>query len=75
MSQELFDNEPLFVLINGYAEGYSPLAFAYNLAPFKEKWGGEVDYGDLTIEETHSTGSGQENNRLLPAGIFARWHA
>ena len=75
LCRELLSDEPLFVLINGYAEGYSPLAFAYNLAPFKEKWGGEVDYGDLTIEETRSTGSGQENNRLLPAGIFARWRA
>jgi 23S rRNA (cytosine1962-C5)-methyltransferase len=68
LCRELLSDKPLFVLINGYAEGYSPLAFAYNLAGFKEKWGGEVDYGDLTIEE-------KGNGRLLPAGIFARWRA
>jgi hypothetical protein len=56
------------MLINGYAEGYSSLVFAYNLASCKEKWGGEVDYGELTIEE-------KGGDRLLPAGIFARWRA
>lgn len=68
LCKELLSEKPLFVLINGYAEGYSPLAFAYNLTDFKEKWGGEVEYGDLTIEEKGS-------DRLLPAGIFARWKA
>jgi 23S rRNA (cytosine1962-C5)-methyltransferase len=68
LCRELLSDTPLFVLINGYAEGYSPLAFAYNLAGFKEKWGGDVDYGDVTIEE-------KNNGRLLPAGIFARWRA
>jgi 23S rRNA (cytosine1962-C5)-methyltransferase len=68
LCQQLLSDKPLFMLINGYAEGYSPLAFAYNLASFKEKWGGEVECGDLTIEE-------KDSGRLLPAGIFARWHA
>jgi len=68
LCRELLSDKPLFVLINGYAEGYSPLAFAYNLAGFKEKWGGEVECGDLTIAESNS-------ERLLPAGIFARWRA
>jgi len=63
---ELLSDEPLFFLINGYAEGYSPLAFAYNLEPIQKKFGGEIEYGDLTIEEKGS-------KRLLPAGIFARW--
>jgi hypothetical protein len=48
-------------LINGYAAGYSPLAFAYNLE-IQKKFGGEIEYGDLKGSE-----------RLLPAGIFARW--
>jgi 23S rRNA (cytosine1962-C5)-methyltransferase len=62
---ELLSDNPLFVLINGYAEGYSSLVFAYNLEKFEKKYGGTIEYGDLTIEEK---GSG----RLLPAGIFAR---
>ncbi len=63
---QLLSEQPLFVLINGYAAGYSPLAFAYNLESIQKKFGGAVEYGDLTIEE-------QGTGRLLPAGIFARW--
>ena len=63
---ELLSDSPKFFLINGYAAGYSPLAFAYNLEFLQKKFGGEVDYGDLTIEQSNS-------NRTLPCGIFARW--
>jgi 23S rRNA (cytosine1962-C5)-methyltransferase len=66
--QELLSEKPLFVLINGYAAGYSPLAFAYNLESFEKKFGGEIEYGDLAIAESTS-------ERILPAGIFARWKA
>jgi 23S rRNA (cytosine1962-C5)-methyltransferase len=68
LCKQLVSDKPQFVLINGYAEGYSPLAFAHNLTDLKEKYGGEVEYGELTIAESNS-------DRLLPAGIFARWHA
>ena len=71
---ELLSEKPLFVLMSGYAAGYSPLAFGYNLEPFVKKFGGGVTCGDLTIQEsTRSTSSGQERGRLLPCGIFARW--
>lgn len=63
---ELLSEKPLFVLVNGYAAGYSPLAFAYNLMPFAEKFGGNIEYGDLQIGE-------QGSERVLPSGIFARW--
>ncbi len=62
---ELLSEKPLGMLINGYAAGYSPLAFAYNLEPFVVKFGGVLQYGDLTIA--------QKDGKLLPAGIFARW--
>jgi hypothetical protein len=42
------------------------MAFGYILDPFKEKLGGAIQCGDLTIEEKGSS-------RLLPCGIFARW--
>ncbi|HVV14804.1 MAG TPA: class I SAM-dependent methyltransferase [Candidatus Paceibacterota bacterium] len=64
----LLSETPVGMLVNGYAAGYSPLAFAYNLEPLAQKMGGATEYGDLTIEEK---GSG----RLLPCGIFARWRA
>ncbi len=66
--QKLLSNKPLFVLINGYAAGYSPLAFAYNLESFVKKFGGTIEYGDLAIAE-------KDSERVLPAGIFARWKA
>lgn len=68
LCSQLLSEKPLGFLINGYAAGYSPLAFAYNLEPFAAKYGGKLEYGELTIEES---GSG----RLLPCGIFARWSA
>ena len=63
---QLLSEDPLCVIMNGYAAGYSPVAFVYNLEPLAKKLGGEIEYGDLTIEEK---GSG----RQLPCGIFARW--
>jgi len=66
LCKELLSEHPLFFLINGYAAGYSPLAFAYNLDDLVKKYGGELEYGDLTIQES-------KTERLLPAGIFARW--
>ncbi|MBX4192585.1 class I SAM-dependent methyltransferase [Candidatus Parcubacteria bacterium] len=65
---KLLSEKPLGILINGYAAGYASLAFAYNLDSFQKKYGGEIEYGDLTIEEKGS-------ERLLPCGIFARWRA
>jgi 23S rRNA (cytosine1962-C5)-methyltransferase len=66
LCKQLLSDKPIFFLINGYAAGYSPLAFAYNLEDLVGKYGGEIEYGDVEIEEK---GSG----RVLPAGIFARW--
>lgn len=65
LCKELISDQPLGILINGYAAGYSSLAFAYNLEPFVKKFGGALQYGDLGIEE--------KGGRLLPAGIYARW--
>ena len=64
----LLSEKPLGIQMSGYAAGYSPLAFAYNLEPFKEIYGGSLECGDLTIEEK---GSG----RLLPRGIFSKLRA
>jgi 23S rRNA (cytosine1962-C5)-methyltransferase len=68
LCHELLSEKPLFILMNGYAAGYSPLMFAYNLESSKEKFGGTIEYGDLAIAESNS-------DRTLPAGIFARWRA
>ena len=64
--RQLLSEKPLFFLISGYAAGYSPLAFAYNLEPLERQYGGSIEYGDLGIADAQS--------RVLPCGIFARWH-
>ncbi len=64
-SQILTDN-PLFFLINGYASGYSAIAYENNLQMLLKKYGGETEKGELTLQESKS-------GRLLPCGIFARW--
>jgi 23S rRNA (cytosine1962-C5)-methyltransferase len=63
---KLLSAKPLFFLINGYAAGYSAIAYANNLKALQEKFGGTVEAGELTIQE-------KGTDRLLPCGIFARW--
>lgn len=65
-SFQLLSDEPLFFLLNGYASGYSAIAYENNLKGLLERFGGQLDSGELTIEES-------EGGRLLPCGIFSRW--
>lgn len=64
--EEVLSEKPLFFLINGYSAGYSSIAYENNLLPLVKRFGGEIEKGELAIEESLS-------GRLLPAGIFARW--
>jgi len=66
MCQQILSDKPLFVLVNGYSAGYSAIAYENSLQSLIKKYGGQIECGELTIEESHS-------GRLLPAGIFARW--
>ncbi len=86
--KKLLSDKPIFFLINGYSAGYSAVAYENMLIDVKGKFGGEIEIGELTIEEALLRSSqaqsfeGQEAGsrekggaqvRLLPAGIFARW--
>lgn len=66
--RDLLTDKPHYVLMNGYAAGYSHLAFEHLLEPLTKLHGGTVDGGELAIKEE---GAG----RLMPAGIYARWSA
>jgi 23S rRNA (cytosine1962-C5)-methyltransferase len=66
--RDLLSDTPLFVLMNGYASGYSHFAFEHLLEPITKIHGGTVDGGELTLKEKDST-------RVLPAGIYAKWSA
>jgi 23S rRNA (cytosine1962-C5)-methyltransferase len=63
---KVLDPNPLFFLINGYASGYSPIAYKNSLMELVQKHGGIIETGELTIAESTT-------DRLLPCGIFARW--
>jgi 23S rRNA (cytosine1962-C5)-methyltransferase len=75
LCMELLSEKPLCVVLSGYAAGYSPLTFTNLLDPFVKKFGGKIECGELTIQESlgrSQTGEAQ-GERLLPAGIFSRW--
>ncbi len=65
--EKVLSDTPIAVLINGYTAGYSSIAFANNLESIKARHGGYIENGELTLKETAT-------ERLLPAGIFARWY-
>lgn len=62
----ILTENPLFVLMNGYASGYSAFAYKQILESCMHT-PGTIEMGELTIKESG------ENPRNLPAGIFARW--
>ncbi len=66
LCSQILSDRPLFFLINGYASGYSSIAYENNLKQLFSTHGGIFEKGELAIEES---GTG----RLLPCGIFARW--
>lgn len=64
---KVISDTPLFFIINGYASGYSSTAYKNNLLEVQKKFGGVIETGELGIEES-------KNERILPAGIVARWY-
>ncbi|MFA6251659.1 MAG: class I SAM-dependent methyltransferase [Candidatus Paceibacterota bacterium] len=64
----LLSDKPLFVLINGYTAGYSPIVYENNLKEMMKDYKGQIEIGELAIEESDS-------ERLLPCGIFAKWES
>lgn len=63
--QKLLSPDALFFIVNGYAAGYSHVAYKQNLDTLIDKLGGKTESGELLL--TDSTG------RFLPGGIVARW--
>ncbi len=64
---KLLSDTPLFVVLNGYAAGYSAIAYENNLKGLIERFGGEVESGELALQEEGP------QKRLLPCGIVSRW--
>ncbi len=66
LCKKVLSDTPLFFLANGYASGYSAIAYGNNVEYIMKDWPGKMEIGELAIEESKS-------GRLLPCGIFARW--
>lgn len=64
---KLLSDKPLFFIVNGYAAGYSSIAYENNLKALVGRFGGDIESGELTIQESGS------QKRLLPCGIVSRW--
>lgn len=64
--EQVLSAEPLAVIVNGYTAGYSCLTLENNVRQIQERFGGKIESGELAIKEEGS-------DRLLPAGVFARW--
>ena len=67
LAEKLLSKEPLFVLLNGYAAGYSHVSYAQLLESIisPKHPNSSIVSGELFIKEGYS-------DRLLPAGIYAR---
>ena len=64
--RKIMSDTPLFFLINAYAADMSSLVLFNLLSGITKSWEGEVEAGELGLKET-------AGDRILPAGIFARW--
>jgi 23S rRNA (cytosine1962-C5)-methyltransferase len=66
LCKAVLSGDPLFVLINGYTAGYSPIAYENCLVDAMASYKGSIETGELGIEES-------KTGRVLPCGIFTRW--
>ncbi len=64
--KKLLSDDAVFLLLNGYASGYSAIAFENLISDVFPDGKEEISSGELAIKESSA-------GRLLPAGIFARW--
>ncbi len=63
--KSILSSEPVAIVLNGYASGYSRISYAQMLSLITSDLKGEISSGELAIQES--------SGRLLPCGIFARW--
>ncbi len=64
--RNVLSDNPLAVVLTGYASGYSATTYGQMLSAMTEGQEGKVVSGELAIRETSA-------DRFLPAGIFARF--
>ena len=67
-SISLLSLKPLFILISAYATTNSAITLKNVLSDLVKELKGEIEEGELAISQ-------KDSDRLLPAGIFAKWSA
>ena len=67
--KSILSDNPAFVLLNGYASGYSHTTYAELLQSVFQFTSGSIESGELSLKESSPRAFS------LPAGIFARWKA
>lgn len=63
--KSILTDNPVAIVLNGYASGYSHSTYAQMLGNTVSDLGGTVSSGELAIKDSFG--------KLLPSGIFARW--
>lgn len=64
--KNILSENPLAIVLNGYASGYSAVTYSQMISSITKDISGKISFGELAIKES----AGQ---RLLPAGIYARF--
>ncbi|MCX6702103.1 MAG: class I SAM-dependent methyltransferase [Candidatus Zambryskibacteria bacterium] len=64
--KNLISSDPLAIVLNGYASGYSSITYAQMLESITSDLKGKISHGELTIKES-------SGGRMLPCGIFTRF--
>ncbi|KND46722.1 MAG: SAM dependent methyltransferase [Parcubacteria bacterium C7867-006] len=63
--KKIVSDNPLAIVLNGYASVYSAGSYRNLLESITNDMGGDLSCGELTIEES--------SGRMLPCGIYSRW--
>lgn len=66
LCRSVLSERPIFMLVNGYAAGYSAIAYENALSSVMNGLSGGRERGEMALEAS-------VDGRMLPAGIFARW--
>lgn len=64
----VLSENPVFIVVNGYAAGYSPRAYEQSLRQMLSNKKGVYESGELVL-------TAQNKTHVLPCGIYARWSA
>jgi 23S rRNA (cytosine1962-C5)-methyltransferase len=64
--RKVMSDNPRFILINAYTADMSSLAIRYLLRDMTVGWDGEIESGEIGLKQT-------SGDKVLPAGIMARW--